>query len=1284
VIINNAGSRCDVDFWAKHLENTEDNERAELREIRELNAGNLREALDEMKRLARANPRVKNFMYHADFNPRLNEHLSDAERDRAFEIFENERGIPPNTARIVMEHVKDGRKHWHVMWLRVDENGRPFSDKLDAQVAHRAGEKIAHELGLEKVISPLTREPGTPRPERAPKPWEMYRAGQSGITLESIEADMAQLRPQCATGKEFHVVLDLHDFILARGDKMTAGQPTLMIIDPAGDDHALARRLKIKTKELNDFMRDVDRAALPDIRQAKEMQQERFIAKLEADRDYLRDEIKWEEALNRAGLEHEERERRFIEPKEETRVGGIAEPGESLASELFERYINDLDAYHRDRPRLAEQTPTLAVELDRRISAAIDQEIAAHFPPFSLDDLWPGHQLETVATEEAQPHKQEPLPQPEQPARAAAPEVGKTQAEIRLARSLSPGPQSFANALEDRGFILAITTADDIQRDIERLTDQWEQRRQNPQAWMEHNEGYAKLKPEFQESARRSFDAWEKQQEQKRQKHQEQHGNRAVLIAEPTADDIQKRLESYVKYVQGKWAEGPKSQLERATGGLAVVTPFGSVYTLTPRNTGLDRDELAEYLKGLDRNPLLSVTDAQAVMQEIREQRRAEWKFDRREEWLAKQPLGRAAAEIRLAYSLTQTGPHFAEAIEDKGLALACMSEAEAERLNRWERQRLKEQRNAAAPAKEGEAERRSLSFDEYAERLNKRERQRNAPAPPKQREAPKERDLDAFEKYRAGELVVINQYGAIFQLTAATTGAHAREREERLNEIDRAALLSVTAAQAAMRDYQEHRREERREIRQQEWEQQRAARQAERDRQQISDGPQNLKGPARHIWNACTRSDSATAFLAALDEQYIALATPTKEEAQRSHMNASFAREVERFSPEYRDGDTLAVTLEGRVYKLTPRNTGMTREDMEAFLAPLDRSQLHGIAVTQESQQKRLNEIHWPIMPQPEKPQQHATGLTMQEAPATSPALHFQDAARRTAEPEAAQAMPSDLRGTAAEIWTAYNIRTVDREWQRVNVDGTKETQRDRITLKGGRDPLKFGHALDQRGLILARATKEEAEQSQKDAEHYKGFGDSYRPVYQEGEFVVINRRGDVYSLNKRTTGHAAKEVQAFLNKAEWKALPGIDAGRQTMKARSDERLAAARDRAGHWDAIRLKNATRKHGPGQGRTGEPTVSHLARPLDTAARASRHAIGGVFGALGKLADGFSLDALTPKEKYEAAKRDARNEHEADKNGDYAAYIAELSAAWRRDHQRQAEQQRQQREPERER
>jgi hypothetical protein len=1186
VIVNGSSNRC-VWWWTQHLE-SEKNEKVRIAQTHGLRGENIREMLEEMRALA-AGTDCQNFFYQMNMSLAPHEHLTEKQWDQAREIAEKKHGLEGQPYFVVV-HTKHGREHPHYIYFRVNlETGKTISDSHDARKNHAIAREIERELGLQKVIGPYDREPDKGRPERAPKRWEMYRADQSGITIESIEGELAQLRPLCGNGKAFHAALDRHDYILARGDRTTAGEPTLMIVDRAGDEHALARRLRTKTKDLNEYMRDVDRAALPDIARAKTIQQERAIARLEADRATVRDDIQWEKALDRAAIEKEERELSFADPtpKEETRAG--------------------------------------------------------------------------------QERKQEDAPRPERA--TPAPELGKTQAEIRFARSLSPGPQSFANALEDRGFILAAVTPADIEKEMQKLLEEWEERRRNPQTWMEHQGGFAALTPAFQESARRSFDEWEKQQEQ--------DGKKSAFTPALSAEDIQKRLEGYVEYVQRKWAEGPKSQLERATGGLAVVTPFGSVYTLTPRNTGLDRDELPQYLKGIDCKPLLSVTDAQAVMQDVREQRRQEWKFDRREEWLANQSLGRAAAEIRLAYSLTQTGQEFAGALEDRGLTLARMTEIEAERLNRWERQRLKEQRNAAAPTKEREAERQPLSFHEYAERLNKRERQRNPPAPPKQREAPKERDLDAFEKYRAGELVIINQYSAIFQVTAATTGAHAREREERLNEIDRAALLSVTAAQGAMRDYQEHRREERREIRQQEWEQQRAARQAERDRQQISDGPQNLKGPALHIWNACTRSDSAKAFLAALDEQHIALATPTKEEAQRSHMNASFAREVERFSPEYRDAEILAVTLEGRVYKLTPRNTGMTREDMEAFLAPLDRSQLHGIAVTQESQQKRLNEIHWPIMPKPGKPQQHATGLTMQDAPATSPDLHFQDAARQTTRAEAAPDIPADLRGTAAEIWTAYNSRSIDREWQRVNQeDGTRETQRDRITLKGGRDPLKFGVALDERGLILARATKEEAEQSQKDADHWKQHGET-RPVYREGEFVVINRRGDVYSLNKRTTGHSANEVQAFLNKAEWKALPGIEAGRQTMTARADQRLADSRDRAAHWDAIRLKNAIRKHGGrGNGRVGEPTAPNLAR-------ASGRAIGSAIGALGKLADGFSLDALNPKEKYEAAKRDDRNEREADKNADYAAYIAELSAAWRRDQQRQAEQ-KQQREPERER
>ena len=1061
MIVNGSSNRC-VWWWAQHLE-SEKNEKVRIAQTHGLRGENIRDMLEEMRALA-AGTECQNFFYQMNVNPAPHEQLTEKEWDQAREIAEKKHGLDGQPYFTVV-HTKHGREHQHYIYFRVDlETGKTISDSHDARKNHAIAREIERELGLQKVVGPYDLESEKPRPERAPKRWEMYRADQSGITIESIEGELAQLRPLCDNGKAFHAALDRHDYILARGDRMTAKEPTLMIIDRAGNDHALARRLRMKTKDLSEFMRDVDRAALPDIAQAKTIQQERSIARLEADRATVRDDIQWEQVLDRAAIEKEERERRFAEPapNEETRPG-------------------------RER-------------------------------------------------------KQEDAPRPERT--PPAPELGKTQAEIRLARSLSPGPQSFANALEDRGFVLAGITPADIEKEMEKLLKEWEERCRNPQTWMEHQGGFAALTLPFQESARRSFDEWGKQQEQKRLNQQEQDGKETSFTPALSAEDIQKQVESYVDYVQRKWAEGPKSQLERAAGGLAVVTPFGSAYTLTPRNTGLDRDELAQYLKGIDGKPLLSVTDAQAVMQDVREQRREEWTFNRREEWLAKQPLGHAAAEIRLAYSLTQTGQEFAGALEDRGLTLARMTQAEADRLNRWERQRLKEQWNAPEPPKEGGASKKARdpdTFDEYAELLNKRDKQRlkkrwNGPRPPKATEAPKkEPDLSAFNKYQAGELVVVNKYGAIFQITAATTGARARERQGRLDEIDRASLPSVTAAQAAMRDYQDHRREERREI----WEQERAAQQAERERQPIPADPQNLKGAPLHIWNARAQSDSVKAFAAALDEQHIALATPTKEETQRSHMNASFAREVERFSPEYRDDEIIAVTLQGQVYKLTPRNTGMDRDQLEAFLAPLDRSQLQGIAATQESQQKRLNEIHWPTVPREKEGTVFMGGLTLNDAPATSPRLHFEDAARQTARQEAAPAMPSDLRGTAAEIWTAYNVRTIDREWEHQNQDGTKETKRDRLTLKGGRDPLKFGQALEERGLILARATKQETERSQKDAEHYKGFGDSYRPVYQEGEFVVVNRRGEVYGLNKRTTGHAAATVQQFLSKAELEGTP-------------------------------------------------------------------------------------------------------------------------------------------------
>ena len=85
---------------------------------------------------------------------------------------------------------------------------------------------------------------------------------------------------------------------------------------------------------------------------------------------------------------------------------------------------------------------------------------------------------------------------------------------------------------------------------------------------------------------------------------------------------------------------------------------------------------------------------------------------------------------------------------------------------------------------------------------------------------------------------------------------------------------------------------------------------------------PENLKGAAAHIWTAWRQSHTskvldadiiwpnphqsykidAKAFAAALDEKGIAFAVVTKQEAERSHREAEFAKAVGNYAPRYKE----------------------------------------------------------------------------------------------------------------------------------------------------------------------------------------------------------------------------------------------------------------------------------------------------------------------------------------------------------------------------------------------
>jgi hypothetical protein len=120
---------------------------------------------------------------------------------------------------------------------------------------------------------------------------------------------------------------------------------------------------------------------------------------------------------------------------------------------------------------------------------------------------------------------------------------------------------------------------------------------------------------------------------------------------------------------------------------------------------------------------------------------------------------------------------------------------------------------------------------------------------------------------------------------------------------------------------------------------------------------PAELKGAAADIWKAYQNSPDARAFVETLDKEHgIVLASVSKDEADRSFRQASFAREIGNFAPSYREGEIVAVTESAQVYKLNKRTTGDDRENVETFLAKLDRKQLPSIEGAKELVHERAD----------------------------------------------------------------------------------------------------------------------------------------------------------------------------------------------------------------------------------------------------------------------------------------------------------------------------------------
>jgi hypothetical protein len=270
-MIIKGSSRSNGKFFAKHLMNTKDNERVRLVEFKGFARENIDAAFRDME-IAAKGTRCKNYFYHSDLNPQADEELTDEQWAQAVDTLERHLGLE-GQPRFVVEHEKEGkdgmnRIHRHVIWQRIDPDTMTArSDSLTYQKHENAAREIETACGLQPVASVLVKDRSEPRPERRAKDWEGFRAVRSGLDWKLVQNQVTELWHLTDNGAAFKAALAEKGYILCRGDRRD-----FVIVDPAGDDHSLPRRIRgVNAADVRERMKNIDRDFLPSVEEGRKL-----------------------------------------------------------------------------------------------------------------------------------------------------------------------------------------------------------------------------------------------------------------------------------------------------------------------------------------------------------------------------------------------------------------------------------------------------------------------------------------------------------------------------------------------------------------------------------------------------------------------------------------------------------------------------------------------------------------------------------------------------------------------------------------------------------------------------------------------------------------------------------------------------------------------------------------------------------------------------------------------------------------------------------------------------
>ncbi len=248
-MIIKASQRSGARNLANHLMNAHDNDHVTLHEVRGLAGQSLHAALLEIDGVSQGT-RCQQPMMSVSFNPPEGEDVTFDQFEAAFDSLEQKLGLT-DQPRAVVFHEKEGRRHAHVVWSRIDIdsmkaiNMSHFKNKC-TDVSRE--QFLAHGWDMPKgLIDKRERDPF----KLTNVEWQQLK--RQGIDPKEIKMLCKDAWKHSDNLKSFKHALEERSLFLAQGDRRG-----FVVLDNSSKVYSLSRFGGIKTKELKNRLGNPD------------------------------------------------------------------------------------------------------------------------------------------------------------------------------------------------------------------------------------------------------------------------------------------------------------------------------------------------------------------------------------------------------------------------------------------------------------------------------------------------------------------------------------------------------------------------------------------------------------------------------------------------------------------------------------------------------------------------------------------------------------------------------------------------------------------------------------------------------------------------------------------------------------------------------------------------------------------------------------------------------------------------------------------------------------------